>query len=291
LSTALVDIAPAKINLTLRVLGKRGDGYHDLESLVGFAGVADRLTLQPAGKLSLDVTGPFAAASGPVQDNLVVKAAAALGERKGGLKTGHFTLEKNIPPGGGVGGGSADAAAALRLLARLNAMAPDDPRLASAALRVGADVPVCLDCRVRLMRGVGDLLSEPIDLPPLAAVLANPGQPVATRDVFARLNIIGNKRRIDTVPSMTEALIDFLKLHDNDLEPAAINCEPSVGDVMLALRALPGTRLVRMSGSGSTCFALFASAPEAASAARRLQAENKEWWVRATTVGPVAVGG
>ncbi|MDP2409249.1 MAG: 4-(cytidine 5'-diphospho)-2-C-methyl-D-erythritol kinase [Pseudolabrys sp.] len=289
MSTALVDIAPAKINLTLRVLGRRADGYHDLESLVAFADVADRLTLVPGAKLGLEVIGPFADAAGPIQDNLVIKAVAALRERKGGLKAGHFTLEKNIPVAGGVGGGSADAAAALRLLARANNMAAGDPRLASAGLRVGADVPVCLDCRVRLMRGVGDLLSEPIDLPHLPAVLANPGKPLATRDVFAKFNGISGKRRIDTIPPMVDALIDFLKLHDNDLEPAAVVCEPAVGDVMMALRALPGTRLVRMSGSGPTCFALFGSSAEAASAARRLQTENKGWWVRAASFGSVAL--
>jgi 4-diphosphocytidyl-2-C-methyl-D-erythritol kinase len=140
------------------------------------------------------------------------------------------------------------------------------------------------------MRGAGDLLAEPLDLPRLWAVLVNPGVPLATRDVFARFGgtEIG-KRHIGGVPHMHDALIDFLRLHDNDLVPAAIACEPAVGDVLMALRAVPGVRLVRMSGSGPTCFALFASFGEAASAARRLQAENRDWWVQAASFGAASL--
>ncbi len=148
--------APAKINLTLRVLGRRADGYHDIESLVAFAGVGDALTFTPGGDLALTVGGPTAAAAGDVADNLVLKAAHALAERVTGLRLGWFTLSKRLPVAAGLGGGSADAAAALRLLARANALAPDDPRLMQAARATGADVPVCLDPHTRLMRGIGD---------------------------------------------------------------------------------------------------------------------------------------
>ncbi len=185
--TARAEPAPAKVNLTLRVLGRRADGYHDIESLVVFAGVGDALTFTPGPALALAVRGPTARASGDVADNLVLKAARALAERVEGLKLGRFALSKRLPVAAGLGGGSADAAAALRLLARANGMALDDPRLMQAARATGADVPVCLDPRPRLMRGIGDLLSDPLDLPRLPAVLVNPGVAVPTRDVFAAL--------------------------------------------------------------------------------------------------------
>ncbi len=186
MTASLTEQAPAKINLTLRVLGRRPDGYHQLESLVAFADLADTLTLQPGGAGGLDIAGPFASACGPAAGNLVLKAVAALRERAAGLTAGRFALAKNIPVAAGLGGGSADAAAALRLLARANGLAARDPRLAAAALVVGADVPVCLDCRARIMRGVGDELAAPLELPPLSALLVNPGVALATRDVFAR---------------------------------------------------------------------------------------------------------
>src|SRR6202035_756280 len=155
MSVFLSDLAPAKVNLTLRVLGKRADGFHDLESLVVFAGLADRVTLTLGDALGLDVDGPTAAASGDVSDNLVLRAAHALAERVAGLRVGRFTLTKLLPVAAGLGGGSSDAAAALRLLARLNGLAPDEAPLMEAARATGADVPVCLDPRPRIMRGIG----------------------------------------------------------------------------------------------------------------------------------------
>ncbi len=158
----LVENAPAKVNLTLRVLGRRADGYHDIESLVAFAGFGDRLTFTPGGELSLASRGPRAAQAGEDADNLVLNAARALAARIPGIVLGAFHLDKNLPVAAGLGGGSADAAAALRLLARANAIAPDDPRLYEAARATGADVPVCLDPRPRLMRGIGEKLSDPL---------------------------------------------------------------------------------------------------------------------------------
>ena len=288
MSAVLVEKAPAKINLTLRVLGRRADGYHRLESLVAFADLADTLSLQPGGDAALDITGPFAAACGPVAGNLVLKALAALRERVAGLNAGRFLLEKNIPVAAGLGGGSADAAAALRLLARGNGLALDDARLAEAAPAIGADVPVCLESRARIMRGVGEELSAALDLPPLAALLVNPGVPLATRDVFA--GFAGNqdgKTSLAGVPRERGALIEWLGQHGNDLTPSAIACVPVIADVLQALGALPGARLARMSGSGPTCFALFASPGEATAAAQRLKAERKDWWVYPTTLGSV----
>ncbi len=258
MTALLVEKAPAKINLTLRVVGRRDDGYHDLESLVVFADLADTLSLEPGHLTGLDINGPFAAACGPTDDNLVLKAVSVLGRAISGLKAGRFRLEKNIPVAAGIGGGSADAAAALRLLARLNDLARDDVRLAEAALAVGADVPVCLEPRPRVMRGLGELLSDPLDVPPLAAVLVNPRLPLATREVFAALKISqAGGSDIASVPRDFAALVEFLKQHGNDLTQAAIACAPVVGDLLNALRALAGARLVRMSGSGPTCFALF----------------------------------
>ncbi len=284
MSSLLVETAPAKINLTLRVIGRREDGYHELESLVGFAGVADRLGLEP-GKPGLEVGGPFAAACGRIDDNLVLRAARALGERVDSLKGGRFRLDKHLPVAAGIGGGSADAGAALRLLARTNEISLDDARLASAALAAGADVPVCLDPRARVMRGVGELLSAPVAIPRIDAVLVNPGVPLSTREVFARF--VGGRGAGDlgSVPRQPDELLSFLGEHGNDLSDAAIACSAAVSDVLTALRALPGARLARMSGSGPTCFGLFASADEASAAARLLTAANKGWWVCATTIG------
>jgi 4-diphosphocytidyl-2-C-methyl-D-erythritol kinase len=285
-SSSLYEKAPAKINLTLRVLGRRADGYHDLASLVAFADLADTLTLQPGGTTALDISGPFAAASGPVADNLVLKALAALRQRMDGLTAGRFLLVKNIPAAGGIGGGSADAAAALRLLARANGLALDDSRLMAAALSVGADVPVCLDPRARIMRGVGDRLSAPLDLPPLAAVLVNPGVALATREVFAKFTSApGSKKYLENVPREHDSMIEFLGQHGNDLTHGAIGCLPAIADVLITLRALPGVRLARMSGSGPTCFALFASPGEAAAAGQRLKAERDDWWVYSGIIG------
>jgi 4-diphosphocytidyl-2-C-methyl-D-erythritol kinase len=288
--TQLTEAAPAKINLTLRILGRRADGYHELESLVVFARLRDHLTLVPGRTLSLDVGGPTAAASGTPADNLVVKAARALAETVGGLQAGRFLLEKCLPVAAGIGGGSADAAAALRLLARANALALDDPRLYTAARATGADVPVCLDPRPRVMRGIGELLSAPLNLPELPAVLVNPGVAASTKEVFSALARGG---ALDAVPVFAAEgfphdqadLVEFLRSHRNDLEAPAIALYPEISNVLAQLRAAKGCRLARMSGSGSTCFGLFDTLLAAEAAARMLQAPHPQWWVRATMLG------
>lgn len=285
MATPLVEKAPAKINLTLRVLGRRTDGYHELESLVAFADLVDTLTLQPGDAVELDVSGPFAAASGNATDNLVLKAAAALGQRVSGLKAGHFLLAKHIPVAAGIGGGSADAAAALRLLARANGMSADDARLMDAARVVGADVPVCLASKACIMRGVGEQLSPPLDLPRLPAVLVNPGVALGTRDVFAKFNGPRGGPPLGDVPNEPRELITFLEKHGNDLAAPAIACAPVIETVLAELYDAPGSLLARMSGSGATCFALFASAGEAAAAARLVKNKHKDWWTTAATIG------
>jgi len=282
----LTEQAPAKINLTLRVIGRRADGYHALESLVVFADFADTLSLTPAEHVALEISGPYAAACGADENNLVLKAHAALRAHVPGLAAGRFHLVKNLPVAAGIGGGSADAAAALRLLARQNAIALDDARLIAAARAVGADVPVCLDPRPRIMRGVGELLSVPLALPALPAVLVNPGVALATREVFARFTgMTGSAKPLGEVPDKRDALMAFLAGHGNDLTEPAILCAPVIAEVLGGLRALAGVQLARMSGSGATCFALFGSAGEAAAAAQDLASARKEWWVRAVTLG------
>src|SRR6202035_5764381 len=185
---ALIEDARAKVNLTLRVVGRRVDGYHDLESVVAFADCADRLSLTLGPKLNLKTTGPLAQACAETADNLVFKAAQLLGERVPDLRLGDFTLDKVLPVAAGIGGGSADAAAALRLLARANGRAFDDARLLEVALLTGADVPVCLSSRACDMTGVGETLL-PLALPKLPCVLVNPRVGVATRDVFGALGL------------------------------------------------------------------------------------------------------
>jgi 4-diphosphocytidyl-2-C-methyl-D-erythritol kinase len=285
-----VEKAPAKVNLTLRVLGRRADGYHEIESLVAFADIGDTLSFSPGDELALTVTGPSAAQSGAVEDNLVFKAARALAARLPGLRVGAFALDKNLPVAAGLGGGSADAAAALRLLARANGLAPHDTRLHEAARATGADVPVCLDPRLRLMRGIGEILSAPFTLPSLPAVLVNPGVALATKAVFAGWTpAVAQYDRCDPVAiaAMTsrEDLLQFLMRQSNDLEFSALTLAPAIAEVLHALRALPGRRLVRMSGSGATCFALFSSAAKAIEAGNILRGKYPNWWVRATALG------
>jgi 4-diphosphocytidyl-2-C-methyl-D-erythritol kinase len=285
----LIEHAPAKVNLTLAVLGRRADGYHLLDSLVVFAGEGDRLTLTPGGPLSLDVRGVTAKAAGPIESNLVFKAAKALATEIPDLKLGRFTLDKRLPVAAGLGGGSSDAAAALRLLARVNRLKLSDKRLLKAAAGLGADVPVCVDPRPRRMRGIGEKLSAPLLIPKLAAVLVNPGVAVPTRDVFALLGfksgVAKPAGRARALPRGRQGLIERLAGERNDLEPVAIELQPGIARVLLALRKENGCDLARMSGSGATCFGLFTSSRTAAAAARRLAAAQPRWWVKATVFG------
>ena len=289
-ATALVEPAPAKVNLTLRVIGRRPDGYHDLESLVAFARIGDSLDFTPGGALALEVRGPFAAAAGAPAGNLVLKAARALERLVDGLVLGRFALVKELPVAAGLGGGSADAAAALRLIARANGLACDDARVMAAARATGADVPVCVDPRPRVMGGIGEVLSSPFDLPPLPAVLVNPGVPLATKDVFAAFAAAPAAPAPDVDPNAMQgvsaaAALAALAGGANDLEPAAISLCPPVADVLAALNATPGCRLARMSGSGATCFGLYQSEQAAEAAAHALGGVQPQWWIRATVLG------
>jgi 4-diphosphocytidyl-2-C-methyl-D-erythritol kinase len=292
LTAVLRDSARAKVNLTLHVRGRRADGYHDLESLVVFADCADGLTLAPAPALALRVSGPRAAECGGLGDNLVLKATRALGERVPGMKVGTFELDKHLPAAAGIGGGSADAAAALRLLARANGLSTDDPRVAEAARTTGADVPVCLRSSACVMSGIGEKLAA-VKIPALSAVLINPGVPVATRDVFAAIGLkvgemFGADQRAAPIAWPEAASPDdwlpAIAGGRNDLEPPALCIQPVIGDVLTMLRKSDGSQLARMSGSGATCFGLFSDDAAAQHAARQIRAKQSHWWVVATTL-------
>ncbi len=282
--------APAKINLTLHVRGRRQDGYHDLESLVAFSGGGDTLSLTPGEALSLDISGPTSSAAGAGDDNLVLRAARRFAETIKGARLGRFTLEKRLPVAAGVGGGSSDAAAALRLLAKANDLALEDPRIRAVASSVGSDVPVCLEARARMMRGAGESLGAPIHLPLLPAALINPGAPVATAPVFAALGLQpgasrggGAHMEIGAEPSAAELLAALAKCR-NDLEDAACLQAPVIVDALAILRAARGCRLARMSGSGATCFALFDDPAARAEAAATIRAAQPGWWCLETAL-------
>jgi len=263
----VTEFAPAKVNLCLHVTGRRADGYHLLDSIIAFAGVGDRVTVAPGAGLAL--TGPQAAQLTGGDDNLCLRAARAMG---GGVSV---RLEKHLPVASGIGGGSADAAATLRAMARLGRPLPP----ADAVLALGADVPACLAGRPARMRGVGEILT-PVSLPAAWLVLVNPGIAVATPQVFRGLTHAANPPLQD-LPRLADAgaLAAWLARQRNDLEPPAIAIAPVIATAKAALAASPGCLLARMSGSGATCFGLFADRPVAEAAALALGHAHREWWI------------
>jgi 4-diphosphocytidyl-2-C-methyl-D-erythritol kinase len=281
---AIVEIANAKINLSLRVLGKGDDGYHQLESLVVFARIADTVTCEDADELSLDITGPFAAGLTSEEDNLVLQAGRVFSAALGRDPTIAFTLEKNLPVASGIGGGSADAAAAMRACMRLW----DDPpgSIDGLALQLGADVPVCLQKHPSFMTGIGENIRRVPRLPEMHAVLVNPGIAISTADVFKRLNAgpVCEPQRLPVLGGVEtmDRLVGWLETNGNDLEAPAIELAPVIGEVLQQLRESSGCRVARMSGSGATCFALYENPFDAAEAAAVLAKAQPAWWVQAT---------
>ena len=265
--------ARAKINLTLHVRGRRADGYHELESLVAFAGIGDALSFTPAGKgYALRIEGNDALLAD--DDNLVLRAARWIAPHS----AGSFRLVKNLPVASGIGGGSADAAAALRLVAGESALKCD-------ARMIGADVPVCVASQARMMRGVGEALGPVLDLPALYAVLVNPRVAVSTADVFRAFGLKpGDAHDEAPHPTMGSDVIAMLAQARNDLEKPAIAVAPVIADVLTALHRQSGLHLARMSGSGATCFGLFSDRQSAVKASRALRASHPDWWVHATIV-------
>ena len=282
--TALYENARAKLNLSLEVLGRRGDGFHEIRSLVAFATVGDIVSLTPADTLALSVEGPFARdLSG---DNLVLRAARGVRAAFPSLALGHFHLEKNLPVASGIGGGSADAAAALRLISSANGGAPPFDELLVIAASLGSDVPVCVASRPTLMTGRGESLRAARGFPSCGVVLANPGVPLSAAESYSTLNAepVPGPIADDAPPDFAtgfDALLDYLKTRPNDLQGPALQLAPVIGDVLAALEALPSVRLARMSGSGATCFALFANRAEAESAKILMAEAHPDWWVAA----------
>jgi 4-diphosphocytidyl-2-C-methyl-D-erythritol kinase len=281
MTASVAAFAPAKVNLTLRIVGRRADGYHLLDSLVVLAGIGDRLTVQPASALTLAVTGPFGGGLAADGNNLVLRAARRLAAMAGVDPCGALTLEKNLPVASGIGGGSSDAAAALRLLARVWGISPPDEAMRRLALDLGADVPVCLARRPARMSGIGEVLSATPALPALGMVLVNPGVACSTAAIFrARAKAGAGFSPADALPergwSSASSLAAVLAGSGNDLEAPAMTVAPVIGVVIAAIRAQPDCLLARMSGSGATCFGLF---PDARAAERAAAAMTREgWW-------------
>ena len=276
--SAGVEAASAKINLFLHVVGRRADGYHVLDSLAVFAGVGDRLRASPADGLSLAIDGPFGSALHAEPDNLVLRAARALAAEAGVEARAHLLLEKNLPVASGIGGGSADAAAALRLLCRLWGIAPEPAVLARLAAGLGADVPVCLAGRATRMGGVGEVLDPAPALPECGLVLVNPGVGLSTADVFrARTEGFSPAAVLPAGWVDAASMAADLAALRNDLEPPAVALRPVIAEVLAALAGTPGCLLARMSGSGATCFGLFPTVSAAAVAANGLARPG--WWV------------
>lgn len=282
-------LAPAKINLFLHVGPVDGEGYHPLASLVAFADIGDRVTIRPADRLSLAVVGPFAGALDGQDDNLILRALRALGEAAEiGEPALEVTLEKRLPVAAGLGGGSSDAGAALRLARDVLDLPFDDVALARISRSIGADGPMCLHARTAWATGRGEGLTFEPRLPPLPAVLINPGLPSPTGEVY-RAYDAGPARTAD-LPSPppaweTAAVARWLAGLRNDLEGPATRRTPAIANALAAAKALPGARLARMSGSGATVFALFETVAEAATAAARLSAMRPKWWIRPTNLG------
>jgi 4-diphosphocytidyl-2-C-methyl-D-erythritol kinase len=274
--------APAKINLFLHVGARRADGFHPLQSLAVFTDLGDTLTFTPSPSLSLTLDGPFAAGLAAEPDNLVLRAARALD----GMKGATLALHKALPVASGIGGGSADAAAALRGLNALWDLGRDHTALCSVAADLGSDIPVCIASRPAFMEGRGERLREAECLPHLALLLVNPGVAVPTRDVFAALqDRSGAEGELPRGRFRdTSDLLRFLETTRNDLEAPAIHLQPAIGQVLSALSALPGALLTRMSGSGATCFALFADDEGCARAAAVLRQQHHDWWIAPTFV-------
>jgi 4-diphosphocytidyl-2-C-methyl-D-erythritol kinase len=264
-------------------------------SLVAFASVSDALAFTPGGKLKLAVKGPTAAASGPISENLVLRAAHALAKRVKHLKLGRFELTKRLPVGAGLGGGSADAAAALRLLAKANKLKAEDPRIIAAARAVGADVPACLEPKAKLMSGIGDNLSPALRLPALAAVLLFPGVPTPTASVYRAYDlemqqgVVKSADLLDhppdaAIPRERTALIDLLHRQPNELTRAARSVVPVITAAEEMLDETGDALLIRMTGSGSCVFALYDDQETAEASAEAIREERPDWWVAATTL-------
>lgn len=289
----VVERARPKVNLTLAIVGRLPNGYHALESLVAFAEApADIVVMEPGPAAGVAVTGPGSAAI--VGENLVARALRLAAEADPELRLGHVTLDKHLPVAAGIGGGSADAAAVLRAVRGVNPERADRVDWAAIALKLGADVPVCLDGRPALMWGVGERILQLPPLPQLPAVIVNPMVPVPadkTAQVFRRLGARQLPSAELAEPRMPLALRDardvaeLMRSTGNHLEPPAMAVVPAIADLKVALAAEPGCLIAQLSGGGPTCFALYTSDAAATAAAAAIAARQPSWWVAATRLG------
>jgi 4-diphosphocytidyl-2-C-methyl-D-erythritol kinase len=273
-------LARAKVNLYLHVTGRRADGYHLLDSLIVFADIGDEIALAPADRLSLAIDGPFAVGLDAGPGNLVLRAAGALQELTGARAGASIRLTKNLPIASGIGGGSADAAATLAGLCGLWDVAPGRAALLRLAAQLGADVPVCLDGVPSFVGGIGEDLAPARGLPPSWLLLANPRVATPTPAVFkARQGAFSKAARWGDPPRDFAEFAARLQNCGNDLTEAAISVTPVIRNVLVALAGLPGCALARLSGSGGTCFGLFADEASARAAEAELRATQPGWWV------------
>jgi len=281
--TIIKEFAPAKLNLYLHITGRRADGYHDLDSLVAFATIGDEVLLRAANHFTFEVTGPQAQALAHEDQshNLAVKAAQSLSKSTGHSLNAHLTLVKNLPVASGIGGGSSDAAATLRALARHWGLVPNDVRILQAAAEHGQDVPVCLKVENNYMTATG-VIPAP-HLPRADIVLVNPGRALPTPAVYKEYREGGDAfsplSRLQQTPTTVEELVTGLKLRSNDLYMAACRVMPEIVEVISALRETNQCLLSRMSGSGATCFGIYMDASSARAAAAKIRAANPSWWV------------
>lgn len=281
----LKKIAKPKVNLYLHVTGRREDGYHFLNSLVVFPEGGDELSVVKADRLTLSVSGPFAGDIGSVSDNLVLRAAKLLQRRTGCNQGAKIELKKNLPVASGIGGGSADAAAILHLLAKLWECELGEEELQDIGLSLGADVPACLMEQPLIMEGIGEKLREIKGLPIFYILLVNSNVMVSTLEIFQNLKISSVTPTIDIVDHETnESLMSKLKICKNDLQDAAIRIAPEISKALSIIDAQDGCEMARMSGSGATCFGLFASKAAAVTAATNIASEFPGWWIEATSV-------
>jgi 4-diphosphocytidyl-2-C-methyl-D-erythritol kinase len=283
--------APAKVNLFLHVGPPRPDGFHPICSLFVFADVGDRLTAEPADTFSLAIDGPFAAHAPPGEDNLVVRALAALWPQPG-LPPVRMTLHKALPAAAGLGGGSSDAAAALKLADRVLGLGTDEAQLRAIAANLGSDVPACVGGRPVLAEGRGEQLSPAPSMEAVPAVLVRPAAGSATGPVYRAFDEAlrpsetgGLRPDLPATFDSAEALIRVLTSTRNDLEGPAVSLEPQIGEVLAALGASPEVLFARMSGSGSSCFALCPDRAAAERLADRLRGNHPDWWVAACRLG------
>ena len=278
----LAEFAPAKLNLYLHVLGKDQRGYHLLDSLVAFTDIGDTLSVEPADGLSLTIDGPFASGLNAGPGNLIWRAAEQLAVLAGRKPDVAIRLAKHLPVASGIGGGSADGAAALRVLCRLWNVPPASDGVMQIARGLGSDVPVCLANKPCFMGGVGEILDPCPPLPPAAILLVNPGFACPTKDVFAaRQGPYAPGGRFDVAPRDAAELAEILSWRGNGLTTAAVSLHPGIDDVLATIGLTSGCLLPRMLGSGATCLGLFATAAEAEAAASALQRHNPAWWVKA----------